>query len=443
MVVYYFRLALKSIRKSPVISSITVAAIALGIAVATTILSLRHVMGANPMPHKSEQLFNIRLDSWELESEFFGPPGEPPKHITYRDMRGLMRSDIPDYQTGIGKAAAFLFPDKESIRPFRADIRLCHSAFFPMFEVPFQYGGAWTKEMEEKRARVTVLSHDLNQQLFDGADSVGKSIRLGPENFTILGVLAPYRPTPQYYDVLNNSFGKVCDVFVPFDLILEERLAFNRRTQSDGFGYQELDGREAQITQGNMHWIQFWVQLTKPSQVQAYHQFVDDYSLEQKKLGLFPRPLNNRVTPMMEWLAFNEVSPPALNGMVIIGFLFLLVCALNLMGLLLGKFLAGANAVGVRRALGASKGTVFLQHIAECLLVGLAGGLLGAALTSKALRIIYNMSPPGFFHEGVFRMDLVMLGVALLLSLLASAVAGVYPAWRACNIQPAVQIKLQ
>lgn len=444
MFFYYLRMAWKNIAKSPLVSVIIITAIAIGITVATSILSIRHVMGANPIPHKSDQLFNVRLESWETNSEFFGPAGEPPKHITYRDMRGLLQGNLPTYQTGVGKAYNYVFPENANIRPYGADIRLCHPDFFPMFEVPIQYGTYFTEEANQRRERVTLLSHETNEKLFKGADSVGQSVKIGPERYTIIGVLAPYRPTPQFYDVLNNTFGTVCDFFVPFDLILEDPLELVASTQSDSFGNNRgFDTNEAYYMNAERHWIQYWVQLDQQEDVLAYKNFVDDYAREQKKLGRFPRPLNNRVTPLMEWLAFRKVAPAALKGMVVIALLFLVVCSLNLLGLLLGKFLAGANFVGIRRALGASKRHIFFQHLSECLLVGLVGGLIGIAGSYGALDMIWRLAPPGNFHEGFKHLDTTMLLVALGLSLSASLIAGLYPAWRACNIVPAVQIKLQ
>ena len=62
-----------------------------------------------------------------------------------------------------------------------------------------------------------------------------------------------------------------------------------------------------------------------------------------------------------------------------VGLLFLVVAAVNLIGLLLGKFLARADEVGVRRALGASRRDVFLQHLVECQVVALLGGAIGVA----------------------------------------------------------------
>ena len=71
--------------------------------------------------------------------------------------------------------------------------------------------------------------------------------------------------------------------------------------------------------------------------------------------------------------------------MLIVSLLFLAVCAVNLVGLLLGKFLARAGEVGVRRALGASRADIFLQHVVECELVALVGGAIGLLLSLGAL----------------------------------------------------------
>ena len=73
--------------------------------------------------------------------------------------------------------------------------------------------------------------------------------------------------------------------------------------------------------------------------------------------------------------------------------LFLVVCSLNLVGLLLGKFLARVPEVSVRRALGASRLQVFWQHVVECELVGIAGGVIGLALSLGILKLIAKVRP--------------------------------------------------
>jgi putative ABC transport system permease protein len=123
----------------------------------------------------------------------------------------------------------------------------------------------------------------------------------------------------------------------------------------------------------------------------------------------------------------------------LISLLFLLVCSVNLIGILLGKFVARAPEIGVRRALGASRAQIFLQHIIECELIGVIGGVLGLGLTVLGLRWVDSL----FTMKFGFAIDWSMFAVALVLASLASVIAGIYPAWRICRIEPAVHLKTQ
>ncbi len=444
MLGYSLWLAVRSIRSTPGIAFLTVIAIGLGIAVPTTLLSVHHVFARNPIPDKSERLFNVRMDSWDPSSEFFDiRPGDPPKHITYQDMERLLPSDIPVHRTGVATATIFVFPDAPGARPYQTRIQLCHADFFPMFDAPFQYGSGWSRTSDERRDRVVVLSREANQKLFGGVDSVGRNVRLGDHEYTVVGVLAEWEPTPRFYDIINNAFGATREFHVPFDLIREQELGLVQVGDTDSWGTAGGgNDPDAFFTQSETTWIQYWVELP-PDRVAAYRDFVDAYTREQKALGRFPRPINNRVTPLMEWMSVRDVVPDDLVGVVVIALLFLVVCSLNLMGLLLGKFLAASGRVGVHRALGASRRQVFVQRLLECEVVGLLGGVVGLALTGLAMVGLNRMMPlAGNFRE-LFRLDGFTLFVAVVLALAAGVVAGLYPAWRACRVPPAMQLKVQ
>jgi putative ABC transport system permease protein len=443
MLIYYLRLAAKSALATPALSSLVVGAMALGIAVPTALISVHHVLAQDPIPDKSDRLFNVRLDSWELASEFFDIlPGDPPKHITYRDMRGLMRSDLPVHRTGIATANVFVFPEDEKVRPYQTMVRLCHADFFSMFDVPFRYGTGWSRAVDDKLDHVVVLSEESNQRLFGGENSVGKRVRLGTQEFTVIGVLDHYQPTPQYYDVINNAMGKVREFFLPFDFIRDAGLGLSRTGDSDSFGDFARDDPNAFFDASEATWIQYWVEID-PARRSDYERFVDAYVGEQKAQGRFPRPLNNRVTPLMEWMRVRGVVPPATVGLVVIALLFLAVCCFNLTGLLLSKFLSKAGVLGVHRALGAPRSAIFLQRLLECELVGAAGGLAGTLLAAGALVLINRWLPLNSGRTDVFGADGFTLLVALGLALVAGLLSGVYPAWRACRIPPAMQLKLQ
>ena len=66
---------------------------------------------------------------------------------------------------------------------------------------------------------------------------------------------------------------------------------------------------------------------------------------------------------------------------------FLAICLFNTVGLLLAKFLRRGGEIGVRRALGASKGAIFAQCLAEAAVIGLAGGIGGLLLTLIGSRL--------------------------------------------------------
>lgn len=437
MLAYQFRIAWLSLKRNPILSALLVGAIALGVAVATAFVTVHHVYSSNPIPSKSDRLFYVQMDSWGPDRPFSrNRPEAPPNQLTYRDMKGIMVSEIPTLQSGMFVANLTIHPDAEGQRPFRESTRLCFADFFPLFETPFAFGGGWDRAADDGPEPVVVLDTALNQRLFGGGNSVGKTVRIEDRVFTVIGVLASWRPSPRFYDPHTGSSQEPEGVYIPFEFVREFEVETDGNLRiwdgSDGTSFAEFLSSEAV-------WIQFWVQLDTTWQQEDYLDFLDAYAREQKNLGRFQRPLNNKILNVMAWLEERQVVPEEATGMLVIALLFLLVCAVNLIGILLGKFLARAPEVGVRRALGASRGAVFAQHLVECELVGILGGVFGLALSVLVLRVINRLLDNG----GQFGLDLRMTAVGIGLALVAGLVAGIYPAWRICRVAPAIHLKLQ
>ena len=132
-------------------------------------------------------------------------------------------------------------------------------------------------------------------------------------------------------------------------------------------------------------------------------------------------------------------SPLSISGLqtwIALG--FLLVCLINTVGLLLTKFLRRSMEIGVRRALGASKRAIFVQLLVESGIVGVVGGLAGLGLAWLGLFAVRQQ--PVSYAE-LAHLDLRMLVGTFGLAVVSSFFAGLLPAWRGCQVTPAIQLK--
>jgi putative ABC transport system permease protein len=176
--------------------------------------------------------------------------------------------------------------------------------------------------------------------------------------------------------------------------------------------------------------------------------FLDNYWAEQHRAGRFPRPRDNRLTDVAQWLRDNQVVDNDNRVLVGLAFAFLVVCLINTVGLLLAKFLNAAPVTGVRRALGASRRQVFLQHLVEVAMLSVLGAALGFGLAMLGLAAVHHMYAAAHLgHRGGYQelMHFDTVGViwAIVLAIVATLAAGLYPAWRVGRMPPAVYLKSQ
>ncbi len=433
MLAYYFRLALRSFRRNKVLTALMVIAIALGIGASMTTLTVFHVLSGDPIPQKSDRIFAVQVDPRPMLG--YQPGEEPEDQMTRFDAESLLREKRASRQAVMTGGGITVEPDKAALRPFDTDVRYTSTDFFPMFDTPFLYGRAWPSTDDDGRARVAVISRELNQKLFDGTDSVGKPIRMDGHTFTVVGVLDEWNPNPHFYDLETGKYGSAEDVFLPFSTAMELKLGRNGNMNCWGNSNGEETALNAPCT-----WLQYWVELDSASGAADYRAYLENYSTQQKAAGRFQRAPNVRLRNVMAWLDYKQVVPGDVRLQLWLALGFLLVCLINTVGLLLAKFLRRSGEIGVRRALGASRGQIFLQSLVEAGTVGLAGGVLGLGLAMLGL---YAVRQQPVDYAKLATLDGPMLLLAFGLTLAASLLAGFLPALRAMQVTPAIQLKSQ
>ena len=433
---YYLKIAWISILRHWGLSLLMVSAIGLGIGAAMTTITVNYLMSADPIPHKSKQLYYVQLDSWDVNDPF-DEGLNPPDQLTYIDTTNLMNAQKAFRQNAQAQASGVIEPNDPELLPMTVSGRANSADFFIMFDVPFIYGSGWTHEADVNKEQVIVLNKETNDKLFGGENSVGQTIKLDGNFFKIVGVIDKWQPKPRFYDITTGAFNDSEDIFVPFSMIAEQKIS---RSGNNSCWKPFGDGFAAYLA-SECIWTQFWVELKTEQDKQDYQTFLNAYVEEQKAYGRFLRPMDNRLSNVMEWLENQEVVADDAKMMMAMSLMFLIVCLLNTVGLLLAKFLGKAPEIGLRQALGASRVTLFSQYIIESACIGLAGGILGLGLAFLGLMGVESLY--GDYMRGLATLDGTMMILALIIALVSSILSGIYPTWRACNIQPAQQLKSQ
>ncbi len=437
MLTYYLKNAFRSMMRNPALTALMIAAIATGIGVSMTMVTIYYLMDGNPIPNKSSQLHRVLVDSWSpLQPYDSDDPSRAPDQMTWIDATNLLQAGAGRRQVAMFRSKLVAQPDDKL--PIEVSTRVTSGDFFPMFDVPFLYGSGWSPEIDANPTPVVVLSKGLNDKLFGGENSVGKRLRANQTYFTITGVMDTWEPFPRFYDVTNSAFNPVEEAFVP--LALTPGLKLDSSGNTNGWKSEKIVSYDDRLN-SEMIWLQYWTELHTPAEQQAYLAHLDNYAEEQKKLGRFERPVNNHTYNVMDWMRYNEVVVDEVRVLIGLGFLFFLVCLLSCVSILLTKVNGRRAELSLRRALGATRPQILLQNLAEVAVIGGIGGIFGLGLAQvglSAIRSGISQAPPG-----MFQIDWFIVGLSMLIAVSASIIAGLYPAWQACLVAPATELKTQ
>ncbi|HLB90440.1 MAG TPA: ABC transporter permease [Terriglobales bacterium] len=263
-----------------------------------------------------------------------------------------------------------------------------------------ELGRYFTPSEAEHRANVCLIGDTLVQQLFVGMDPVGKTIRVGNDEFMVVGIM----------EKVGSVLGQDQDnfVMVPLPVFLRMQgahtsLTINVKTSTDNF--QKAEDQAQLILRARRH-------LTG--------KMDDDFFLGTKE------------SYMALW---RSISSAFFAVFIMVSAISVVIGGIVIMNVMLVSVTLRRREIGVRRAVGATKRDILRQFMAEsfmqCIVGGLAGITLGF-LVALALRT-YTPFPAS-----------VQTWVAVLGVFLSSGVGlffGIYPALRASRVDPVVALR--
>lgn len=444
MLRYSFELAMHGLRRFPKSTVLVVLTSALGLAACMTTLTLLHVLSADPLPGRSQNLYLAWVDTVlakpagdSQDMALNGFKNRDYHRIKLADAQALLAAHRAVRQTVVADMAADIASDDGKHAENQQFILATTSDFVPMFGVTLRHGRNWTPAEDAARAPVAVIDTDLARKLFGTADAVGRSVRLKNTLFRVVGVILPFATQPRFYtlDVGAYSSEGGEDIYVPYAAALDAGLVPFR---SDSCDASYKGGYNVAIDPARCAAFGAWVQLDTSQQVSSYRDFLQNYVAQQAALAGFGKKPRSALTSVADWLRQNDVVPDSARLNVWLAGSFLLLCMVNVAGLLSARFLRRSGEVGMRRALGAPRRAVFLQHVLESGLVCLVGGVLACPLTLLGLWIL-RQQRDGF--SGLAHLDPAMFGALFALTMAVGALVGLLPAWRVSTIEPGLQVK--
>lgn len=439
---YTLETGLRGTLRHPRTMLLVVLTLALGLASVMTMLTLLSVLGADPLPGVSQRLHIAWADSRPLarsgESETYGDGTLVPPLWKLSDVRAMQQSR-PDIRQVALVTAPVTVGNLDGSASKSVSAAMAIGPMLQVFNVPLRHGRFWTPDEEAARTPVVIISRDLSQRLLGREDGTGGEVRLGNHTFRVIGISEHWAPRPRPHFLPSSDAGwrgAGDQVFVPAEAALASGIGISSTRVCDdaGFGGFRFD----QVNVEQCRWLVLWAELKDAAQQQDYARSLQAFAAERHAAGIFPRQPATRLQTMAQWLHLNRVVPDSvrLNLWLAIGLLVL--CLVNVAGLLAARFLRRSGEYGVRRVLGAPRRAIVGACLVESILAGLLGGLLALPLTLAGL---WLMRQQGEAYAPLARLSPSLFVLLLVLALITGMLVGLLPAIRAARQEPALQVK--
>ncbi len=396
----HLKLAFRVLRNAPAFSSLVIVILALGIGANTAVFSVIDAVVLQQLPYGDPSRLVVL---WEKNHALGASIGErvPVSHANFVEWVRQAKSfeDIAGFEsvnlnrTGAGE-------------PERIEGARVSQNFFQLFSVKPAIGTTFTPVASDPgNAHIAVLSDSYWQTHFGGSRSVlGQPITLNDSVYTIVGVLPAnfYLPSTR-----EGSDQRKPTIWIPDDVTAQGNLEELNRRKMLVFA-RLAHGATLQQARVEMDSIARNLQDQNPNLnagfgVNVFPIYLEDIG-QQLRRNLF--------------VLFSAV-----------GLVLLISCA-NLSNLVLSRATHRQRELGIRRALGATRGDLIAQLLMESAVLSLLGGILALGVAYAGIKAIPALKPTGVLRPESIHLGIPVLLFTMFMSFLAAALFGIIPALR-------------
>jgi len=321
-----------------------------------------------------------------------------------------------------GVEALTIFSGSNTVSTYLGDQRITSNlkrtdgAFWRVFDFTFLEGSPYSQADVDDARFVAVISRDSRDRLFGGQPALGKTFEADGQTFRVVGVVE---------NVPDIRLAPFADIWAP-----------TTTSKTDAYKREIMGGFNAVVLARSADDL--------PKIREEFNARVSRIELPDKAYKSLVAPFETKYDSLARESPFADRSSPDRQGpkltlfLVIAALLFVTLPTVNLVNVNISRILERASEIGVRKAFGAPTRSLVAQFVVENVLLTLAGGAIGLALSGLVLRAL-NRS--GVFANSALTVNGRVFLYGALLAIAFGLVSGVYPAWRMARLHPVEALK--
>jgi len=401
--------AIRGLRRSPGFTTVVVLTLGLGIGTSTAVFSVVNTVVLRPLDYAAPQQL-ARISS---ELRGFGATDT-----------GVAAAELFDYQsrTDLFTAVAGVLPINANVTsgdvPTRVEMMLVSWNYFSILGVAPAYGRVFAPEDDVPDvANVAVVSDGFWRRAM-GADpqAIGKVITVDSDAVVVVGVMPPSFRHP------GRTLQNDVEIWSP-----------------SGFGGTAA----AALGRGRRRIDSCLTRLRPDVTVDQAQARLADYGATVSRQFPSDYPTSDGWRPRLIALQDSVVGAVSASMLLLLGgvSLLLLIACVNVAHLVLARSAGRRREIAIRQALGARTGQLTRQLVTESALLASAGGLLGLLVASWTLTGLIALAPGRLPRIEGATIDLTAVLVAAAVSLAATVMFGLVPAWQLTRVDTVAAVK--